>query len=86
MLVIKSLIDFLNNNSSAITAKIKDFKTTNFDDPEYICVIAENKDRCIKENLYIRKDFLNDYDFIKVTEKASKIDLSFIISKNKIMH
>ena len=64
--------------------KIKDFKTTNFDDPEYICVIAENKDRCIKENLYIRKDFLNDYDFIKVTEKASKIDLSFIISKNKI--
>ena len=64
--------------------KIKDFKTTNFDDPEYICVIAENKDRCIKENLYIRKDFLNDYDFIKVTEKASKIDLSFIISKKKI--
>ena len=64
--------------------KIKDFKTTNFDDPEYICVIAENKDRCIKENLYIRKDFLNDYDFIKVTEKASKIDLSFIISKSKI--
>ena len=64
--------------------KIKDFKTTNFDDPEYICVIAENKDRCIKENLYIRKDFLNDYEFIKVTENTSKIDLSFIISKTKI--
>ena len=64
--------------------KIKDFKTTNFDDPEYICVIAENKDRCIKENLHTRKDFLNDYEFIKVTEKTSNIDLSFIISKNKI--
>ena len=64
--------------------KIKDFKTTNFDDPEYICVIAVNTDRCIKENLYIRKDFLNDYEFIKVTEKTSNIDLSFIISKKKI--
>ena len=63
--------------------KIKDFKTTNFEDPEYICVIA-NKEGRIKENLYIRKDFLNDYDFIKVTEKTSNIDLSFIISKNRI--
>ena len=64
--------------------KIKDFKTTNFEDPEYICVIAENKDHHIKENLYIRKDFFNDYDFIKVTEKTSNIDLNFIIAKNKI--
>ena len=64
--------------------KIKDFKTTNFEDPEYICVVAEIKDGSIKENLYIRKDFLNDYDFIKVTEKTSNIDLNFIISKNKI--
>ena len=63
--------------------KLKDFKTTNFEDPEYICVIA-NKEGRIKENLYIRKDFFNDYDFIKVTEKTSNIDLSFIISKNKI--
>jgi len=64
--------------------KIKHFKTTNFEDPEYICVIAENKERRIKENLYIRKDFFNDYDFIKVTEKTSNIDLNFIIAKNKI--
>ena len=64
--------------------KIKDFKTTNFEDPEYICVVAEIKDGSIKENLYIRKDFLNDYDFIKVTEKTSNIDLNFIISNNKI--
>ena len=64
--------------------KIKDFKTTNFEDPEYICVVAESKDRIIKENIYIRKDFLNDYEFIKVTEKTSKIDLNFIISKSRI--
>ena len=64
--------------------KLKDFKTTNFKDPEYICVIAVNKDRCIKENLYIRKDFLNDYEFIKVTEKTSNIDLNFISSRKKI--
>jgi hypothetical protein len=64
--------------------KIEDFKTANFEDPEYIYVIAENKERRIKENIYIRKDFFNDYDFIKVTEKTSNIDLSFIISKNKI--
>ena len=64
--------------------KIKDFKTTNFEDPEYICVVAENKDGNIKENVYLRKEFLNDYEFIKVTEKTSKIDLNFIISKSKI--
>ena len=63
--------------------KLKDFKTTNFEDPEYICVIAENNHH-IKENLYIRKDFLNDYEFIKVTEKTSNIDLNFIASKKKI--
>ena len=64
--------------------KIRDFKTTNFEDPEYICVVAENKENKIKENLYIRKDFLNDYEFIKVTENNSKIGLNFIVSKSKI--
>ena len=64
--------------------KIKDFKTTNFEDPEYICVVAEIKDGRIRENLYIRKDFLADYEFIKVTEKKSNIDLNFISSKKKI--
>ena len=63
--------------------KIK-FKTTNFEDPEYICVVAESKDGNIKENLFIRKDFLNDYEFIKVTEGKSKIELNFIISKSII--
>ena len=58
--------------------KLKDFKTTNFEDPEYICTISENKEKQIKENLYKRKYFLNEYDFIKVTEKNSKIYFYFI--------
>ena len=64
--------------------KIKDFKTTNFEDPEYICVVSENKENMIKENIYVRKDFLIDYEFIKVTDNKSKIELNFIISKARI--
>ena len=64
--------------------KIKDFETTNFGDPEYICVISETNDKQIKEYLFKRIDFLNDFEFIKVLEKSSNVDLSFIISKNKI--
>ena len=64
--------------------KIKDFKTTNFDDPEYICVISEDKEKKIKENIYLRKDFLNDYEFIKVIYKNLTDGLNFIIAKNRI--
>ena len=64
--------------------KIKDFETTNFGDPEYICVISETNDKQIKDNIYKRIDFLNDFEFIKVLEKSSNVDLSFIIYKNKI--
>ena len=65
--------------------KIKDFKTTNFEDPEYICVISENNEKQIKENLYIRTDFLKDYEFIKVDVKKSNIYINFIISKWRII-
>ena len=65
--------------------KIKDFETTNFGDPEYICVISETNDKQIKEYLFKRIDFLNDFEFIKVLEKSSNVDLSFIISKNLII-
>ena len=64
--------------------KIKDFKATNFEDPEYICVIVETVDKKIKENIYKRSDFLNDYEFIKAIEKNSNNSLNFIISKKKI--
>ena len=66
--------------------KIKDFETTNFGDPEYICVISETNDKQIKEYLFKRIDFLNDFEFIKVLEKSSNVDLSFIISKTKIKY
>ena len=59
--------------------KLKDFNPTNFEDPEYICIISENK-----EGFYKRKDFLEHYEFIKAIEKNSNIDLNFIISKIKI--
>ena len=64
--------------------KIKDFKTTNFEDPEYICVISENKEKQIKEGIYKRNDFLKDYEFIKVDDKESRIYINFIISKRRI--
>ena len=64
--------------------KLKDFYLTNFEDPEYICIISINNEKQIKEGLYKRKDFLEHYEFIKAIEKDSNIDLNFIISKNKI--
>ena len=63
--------------------KIKDFETTNFEDPEYICVISESSEG-IKENAYKRSDFLNDYEFIKAIEKKRNVSLNFIISKKHI--
>ena len=63
---------------------IKNFKTTNFEDPEYICVISQTKDQNIKENCYKRSEFLNDYEFIKAIEKNTNISINFIISKTRI--
>ena len=63
--------------------KIKDFRTTNFDDPEYICVISESSER-IEKNIYKRSDFLDDYEFIKAIEKNRNVSLNFIISKKLI--
>ena len=60
--------------------KIKDFRPTNFEDPEYICVISESSEK-IKESIYKRSDFLNDYEFIKAIEKNGNVSLNFIISK-----
>ena len=63
--------------------KIKDFRPTNFEDPEYICVISESSERII-ENAYKRSDFLNDYEFIKAIEKNRNVSLNFIFSKELI--
>ena len=68
----------------ALYEKIKDFPTTDLNDPEYICIIFENKEKQIQENKYKRKYFINDYEFIKVIEKKSNSDINFIIAKEKM--
>lgn len=65
-------------------AKIKDFENSNFEDPEYICVITENEHNNVKENLYKRCDFIQDFEFIRVIEKDTNIELNFIASKENI--
>ena len=62
---------------------IKDFKKTNMNDPEYIFVFTENEKREFHENIFKRKDFLIDYDFVKVETKKPDVFLNFIISKSK---
>ena len=68
----------------ALYDAIKDFPTTDSNDPEHMCIIFENKEKQIQENNYKRKYFINDYEFIKVIEKKSNSDINFIISKTKI--
>ena len=60
---------------------IKSFKTTNNKDPEYIFVLAENREKKIREKIFKRKDFLPDYDFIKVITPNQDVYINFIIPK-----
>ena len=66
---------------------IKQFKTTTTKDPEYIYVIYENKKESkIYEYIYRRKDFLRDYEFIRVVNTDNPIVyINFIIPKNKFI-
>ena len=59
---------------------IKNFKTTNLKDPEYIYVTAENKEKKIHEKILKRIDFLKDYEIIKVLT-LKKNEINFIIPK-----
>ena len=52
-------------------------------DPEYIFIFTESEKKEFSENIYKRKDFLIDYEFVKVETKKSDVFLNFIISKNK---
>ena len=70
------LLDFEEN--------IKNFKSTNPRDPEYIYVTAENKEKKIHENIFKRKDFLSDYEIIKVLTENKDVNrnyINFIIPK-----
>ena len=63
--------------------KIKKFKKTDMDDPEYIFVLSIDNKNKIHENIYKKSDFLKDYDFIRVETKDSDIYINFIIDKDK---
>jgi len=65
---------------------IKQFKTTDINDPEYIYVIYESKkENKIHEKIYRRKDFLSDYEFIRVNKNNPNVYINFIIPKNKFI-
>ena len=65
---------------------IKQFKNTTIKDPEYIYVIYESKkENKIHEKIYRRKDFLSDYEFIRVNKDNTNIYINFIIPKNKFI-
>jgi hypothetical protein len=59
---------------------IKQFKNTTIKDPEYIYVIYESKkENKIHEKIYRRKDFLSDYEFIRVNSDNPNVYINFII-------
>ena len=62
---------------------IKNFKKTDMKDPEYIFVFTENEKKEIHENIYKRKDFLSDYDFIKIETKNPEVYINCLIPKIK---
>ena len=67
------LLDFEEN--------INNLKTTNPKDPEYIYVLAENKEKKIHEKILKRKDFLTDYELIKVLIPNQDVYINFITPK-----
>ena len=62
---------------------IKNFRKTNLNDPEYIFVIAENEKKEIHENIYKRKDFIRDYDIVKIETKNPEVYINCLIPKIK---
>ena len=62
---------------------IKNFKKTNMNDPEYIFVFTENEKKEFHENIYKRKDFLADYDFVKIETKKPEVYINCLIPKSK---
>jgi len=66
---------------------IKQFKITTTNDPEYIYVLSENKkENKIHKNIYKRRDFLSDYEFIRVNTNNPNVYINFIIPKKKFIN
>lgn len=62
---------------------LRNFTSTNINDPEYIYVFSEDIYHNVHENIYKKRYFLSNYDFVKVKENNSDIYLNFIIPKAK---
>ena len=60
---------------------IKNFKKTDMNDPEYIYVNTENEKKEFHENIYKRKDFISDYEFIKIETKNPEVYINCLIPK-----
>ena len=60
---------------------IKKFKKTDMNDPEYIYVNTENEKKEFHENIYRRKDFIRDYEFIKIETKNPEVYINCLIPK-----
>ena len=52
-------------------------------DPEYIFVLTENEKKEIHENIYKRKDFTSNYDFVKIETKNPEVYINCLIPKIK---
>ena len=60
---------------------IKNFKKTDMNDPEYIYVNTENEKKEFHENIYRRKDFISDYEIVKIETKNPEVYINCLISK-----
>ena len=60
---------------------IKEFKTSDIKDPEYIFVIYLDIQQKVHERIYNRNLFLSDYEFIKVLTSNDDVYINFLIRK-----
>ena len=62
---------------------IKNFKKTDMNDPEYIYVKTENEKKEFHEDIYKRKDFISDYEIVKIETKNPEVYFNCLIPKIK---
>ena len=60
---------------------IKEFKTSDIKDPEYIFVIYLDIQKKVRERIYNRNLFLVDYEFIRVLTDNDDVYINFLIRK-----
>ena len=65
---------------------IKEFKTSDIKDPEYIFVIYLDIQQKVHERIYNRNLFLSDYEFIKVLTSNDDVYINFLIRKEDFIN